>query len=96
MLNFEAKAGPDNSTVFFDATVWGGLLAHSGVRYLQGVEEDDGGTEGDDQGGESTVFDFVQEFCEQPANELVEHAALGHLGFGKFRSRPDAWEKIWT
>lgn len=84
------------TAVFLDATEWGELLALSGCRYLQGVENEDGNISGNDQCGQATVFCFVQRFHSTPTKEPVRQLGVTNLGFGQYRDRPDAWQQIWT
>ncbi len=95
VIHFGAKAEAGR-TVFIDATEWGEVLAISGHDYLQGVEDVDGGLVGHDRCCQATVFCFAQELH---ADEVVEPDRPVHadrLGYGAYRDRPDAWEKIWT
>ena len=82
--------------VFVDATEWGEILALSGADYLQGAEEEEGETGGNDTCGQSTVYCFIQEI--QP--EVVEHQSAtsqaSSFGFGDYRDRDNAWDLIWT
>jgi hypothetical protein len=97
VLRFEAgKRTPGRSTVFIDATEWGEVLALSGRRYLQGVEDEDGSLEGRDTCGQATVYCFAQQLHAEPVNEPDRPVAATELGYGAYRDKPDAWEKIWT
>ena len=91
-IRFEAKAG----TVFLDATEWGEVLALSGHPYLQGAEDADGSLEGSDRCGQATVYCFAQEIHAEPVGEPDREVAAEELGYGAYRDKPDAWEKIWT
>lgn len=82
--------------VFIDATEWGEVLALADAPYLLGIEPSDGGPQGDDTCGQATVFCFVQAFLEQPADEAKPNAPMENLGFGMYRDREDAWERVWT
>jgi hypothetical protein len=82
--------------VFVDATEWGEILALSGAPYLQGIENRDGGTTGNDACGQATVFCFVQRFHDSFVEEPPQRHDAPNLGFGQYRDRPDAWRKIWT
>jgi len=96
-LVFEAADSPDGrAPVFVDATEWGELLALADAPYLQGVESEDGGMAGDDTCGQATVYCFVEEFCEAPADEKTDDFGIDDLGYGQYRDQPDAWQKIWT
>jgi hypothetical protein len=96
VVEFASQNRGEQRTVFIDATEWGEVLALSGVPYLQGTENEDGGLQGDDTCGQATVFCLVQEFREQQADETTPDFKLDDLGFGSYRDQPDAWEKIWT
>lgn len=96
MLRFVATDAPGRLTIFVDATEWGELLVLSGAPYLQGVEDRDGGTDGNDTCGQATVFCFVQQLHAKPVDEPARDLAVTHLGFGQYRDVPDAWQKIWT
>jgi hypothetical protein len=87
---------PRRGTVFIDATEWGEILALSRAPYLQGVEDADGALTGNDACGQATVFCFVQELRDEPIAERITSQNVSNLGFGQYRDRPDAWEKIWT
>lgn len=93
-LRFQTR--PDAATVFIDATEWGELLALSGHPYLQGAEEADGSLEGLDTCGQATVFCFAQELHAGPVGEPDRPVVATELGYGPYRDRPDAWQKIWT
>lgn len=94
VLRFEAPKGRD--VVFIDATEWGELLVLAGSPYLQGVEFEDGGREGDDRCGQSTVFDFVQRLNAGPVDEPPGPEGVGGFGFDEFHDQSDAWNRIWT
>lgn len=94
VIRFEAPAGRD--VVFLDATEWGEVLVLAGAPYLQGVEFQDGGTEGDDRCGQSTVFDFVQRYAAEPADEPAGPEGVPGLGFSESGDRSKVWNKIWT
>lgn len=95
-LRFTSIDQPGKSSVFIDATEWGELLALSGAPYLQGVEDHDGGTNGNDRCGQATVFCFVEELNAEAVDEPPRGVSAPGLGFGQYRDMPDAWEKIWT
>jgi len=92
-LRFAAAAG---GTVFIDGTEWGEVLALSGHPYLQGAEDADGSLEGADRCGQATVFTFAQQIHAEPVNEPDRRVQATELGYGPYREKPDAWEKIWT
>jgi hypothetical protein len=94
VLQFVAK--PKGTTVFLDATDWGEVLALSGASYLQGVEAVDGGRDGDDSCGQTTVFGFVERIEPRPVAEPPNTYGADRLGFGQYREMPDAWARIWT
>ena len=96
IVKFAAQNRRGRSTVFIDATEWGEVLALSEAPYLQGVETEDGGVQGNDRCGQATVFCFVQEYGEQPADEISRDLDVEQLGFGQYRDKPNAWEQIWT
>jgi hypothetical protein len=83
-------------TVFIDATEWGELLVLSGAPYLQGIDASEGGGQGDDTCGQSTVFDFVERINPGPVDEPLGPRDVEGLGFGDYSGRPDAWDRIWT
>ena len=91
------EASPtDGTTIFIDATEWGEVLALTDAPYLIGVESSDGGTQGDDTCGQATVYCFVERFHREPAADPAPPAHAERLGYGSYRERDDAWEKIWT
>lgn len=94
VLRFEAPEGRD--VVFIDATEWGEVLVLADAPYLQGVEAEDGGLEGDDRCGQSTVFDFVQRFAAEPADEPAGPEGVSGFGYDEFQGKAEAWNKIWT
>ena len=95
VLQFRSRtSGP--KTVFIDATEWGELLALSGLPYLQGVEEADGSLDCRDTCGQATVYCFAQQLHAEPVNEPDRVVSATELGYGAYRDKPDAWEKIWT
>ena len=96
ILRFAGANRAGRKTVFIDATEWGEILALSGVPYLQGMEDSDGGLQGKDTCGQATVFCLVEEFLAEPRREAKRATAVEHLGFGEYRDRSDAWQKIWT
>ncbi|BBO33875.1 FAD-dependent oxidoreductase [Lacipirellula parvula] len=96
VLKFAAAPGAKRSPVFIEATEWGEVLALADAPYLQGVESTDGGLEGDDRGGQATVYCFVEEFLENPADEPKANVPLDRMGFATYEGRDDAWEKVWT
>ncbi len=91
-------AGRTNAgSVFVDATEWGELLALSGALYLQGVDTTDGGRQGNERCGQSTVFDFVQELHDGPVDDPAPPVNPDDtMGFGDYAERPDAWSLVWT
>lgn len=82
--------------VFVDATEWGELMALADAPMLQGVETTDGGVDGDDTLGQSTVYGFVQRVHETPVADHPAAPDVGNLGLGAYHDREDAWQKIWT
>ena len=96
VLRFAATEIPGRSTVFLDATEWGEVLALSGFAYLQGVDRIDGGREGDDACGQAITVGIVERIDPAPTGEPPGPADVPGLGFGMYRDRPDAWERIWT
>jgi hypothetical protein len=94
VLRFAAPEG--RTVVFIDATEWGELLVLSGAPYLQGVDATEGGREGDDRCGQSTVFDFVERLNPAPVEEPTGPGGVTGLGFGDYQGRDDAWAQIWT
>ncbi len=95
-LRFGADAGTGRGPVFLDATEWGELLVLADLPYLQGVEDVDGGREGDDRCGQAIVVDIVERIVAEPVDEPPGPPGVGHLGFGLYAKFPDAWERIWT
>lgn len=93
-LRFEAPKGRD--VIFIDATEWGEVLVLAGAPYLQGVEAADGGPQGDDRCGQSTVYDFVQRYAVEPADEPAGPEGVSGFGYDEFQGKAEAWEKIWT
>jgi hypothetical protein len=96
ILTFKASDRPGHRGVFLEATEWGEVLALADAPYLQGVEAVDGGREGVDTCGQATVIDFVERLNPAPVDEPPGPRDVGHLGFGMYQGRPDAWEKVWT
>ncbi|HEX6963864.1 MAG TPA: FAD-dependent oxidoreductase [Lacipirellula sp.] len=96
LLRFQAKEDSPLSTVFIDATEWGELLVLSGAPYLQGVEPEDGSLKSNDRCGQSTVFAVVQELHAHDVDEPDVAEPVEGLGFGDYRDRDDAWQRIWT
>ncbi len=94
VLRFGSKEG--RNVVFIDATEWGELLVLAGAPYLQGVETVDGGREGDDRSGQSTVFDFVERLNSAPVDEPPGPKDVDGFGFDDYTGRRDAWDQIWT
>jgi hypothetical protein len=96
MLRLEAPKG--RRVVFIDATEWGEVLALAGAPYLQGVEAADGGPQGDDRCGQSTVFDFVQRFAAEPADEPPGPEGVSGFGYDQAQAQEgaEAWNHIWT
>jgi hypothetical protein len=96
MLRFGADVGAKRPPVFIEATEWGEILALADAPYLQGVEATDGGLEGDDRTGQATVYCFVEEFLENPADEPKSNVPLDRMGFATYEGRSDAWSQVWT
>lgn len=96
VLRFGAAPGAKRAPVFIEATEWGEVLALADAPYLQGVESTDGGPEGDDRTGQATVYCFVEEFLENPADEPKANVPLDRMGFATYEGRPDAWNQVWT
>lgn len=97
ILTIRARdASHPGRTVFIDATEWGELLVLSGAPYLQGVDASEGGGQGDDTCGQSTVFCLVERINAAPVEEAAGPRDVEGLGFGDDTGRPDAWERIWT
>ena len=96
VLRFGSTAGSKKAPVFIEATEWGEILALTDAPYLQGVETADGGLEGNDRCGQATVYCFVEEFLENPADEPKANVPLDKMGFATYEGRPDAWEQVWT
>ena len=94
MLSSGQKDG--GGTIFIDATEWGEVLALVGSRYLQGVENVDGGVDGNDRCGQATVFGLVEKINAGPVDEPPSPKGPDDLGFGDYSSKPDAWALIWT
>lgn len=91
------QASNETATVFIDATEWGEVLALSDAPYLIGAETTDGGSESIETCGQATVFCFVERLHEGPADDPAPPGASAPgLGFGSYRHRDDAWEKVWT
>ena len=93
-LRFEAPKG--RNVVFIDATEWGEALVLAGAPYLQGVEFEDGGREGDDRCGQATVFDFVQRYNAEPSDEPAGPEDVDGFGFMASKDQKDPWNHIWT
>jgi hypothetical protein len=96
LLRFGSATDAARHPVFIEATEWGEVLALADAPYLQGVESTDGGLEGDDRCGQATVYCFVEEFLENPADEPKSTAPLDRMGFATYEGRPDAWNQVWT
>lgn len=96
VLTFAAGDRPGRSTIFLDATEWGEVLVLADAPYLQGVEAADGGREGDDSCGQATVFDIVERINAGPREEPPGPEGVENLGFGNYKDKPDAWDRIWT
>ena len=86
----------NGSTVFIDATEWGEVLALSGADFLQGVEDVDGQLKGDSTCGQATVYCFVQEILAEPVKQTEHNSQVSGLGYGDYREKENAWERIWT
>lgn len=82
--------------IFIDATEWGEVLALSGAPYLQGAEASEDSLVSDDRLGQATVFDFVQRMHAEPVADHPKIEPVDGLGFGAYRDRDEAWQKIWT
>lgn len=93
-LRFEAPT--DRNVVFIDATEWGEALVLAGAPYLQGVEFEDGGLEGDDRCGQATVCDFVQRYDPEPSDEPAGPQDVGGFGLDLQEGEQDPWNLIWT
>ncbi len=91
---FINKSG--SSTVFVDATEWGELLALSGTDYLQGVEQVEGETGGNDTCGQSTVYCFVQRIRSAASAQGRAVPQADRLGYGDYQDKENPWELIWT
>jgi hypothetical protein len=89
------RAG-DKPCVFLDGSEWGEVLALADAPYLQGVETEDGGRDGDDTCGQATVFCFVQKLHAEPQPDHPKLDRGDRMGFGAYRDRDDAWQRIWT
>lgn len=96
VLVFPISEEGGRRTVFVDATEWGEVLALADAPYLIGFEATDGGLEGDDTCGQATVFGFAQRIAAEPIDEPKSHASgVEKLGYGSYKSKPDAWDLIW-
>jgi FAD dependent oxidoreductase len=95
-LTFVADPRPGHETIFLDATEWGEVLVLAEAPYLQGVEDVDGGREGNDTCGQATVIDIVERLHAQPTEEPPGPVGVDKLGFGNYKKFPDAWDRIWT
>ena len=97
-LVFPINEAGGRRTVFMDATEWGEVLALSEAPYLIGFESKDGGLEGDETCGQATVFGFAERLDRvvtvEPTSK-VELSKVEGLGFGGYKSKPDAWDQIW-
>ena len=93
-LRFEAPKR--RNVVFIDATEWGEALVLAGAPYLQGVEFEDGGLEGDDRCGQATVCDFVQRYDAEPSDEPAGPQDVGGFGLDDQEGKQDAWNLVWT
>lgn len=82
--------------VFLDATEWGEVLALADAPYLQGPEPNEDSLEGNDQIGQATVYGFVQRMHAEPVADHPKISPVEGLGFGGYRNRDDAWQKVWT
>ena len=94
IIRFVGRGG--RNVVFIDATEWGEVLVLADAPYLQGVETVDGGREGNDLCGQSTVFDLVERLNAGPIVEPEGPKDVPALGFGDYTDRADAWSQIWT
>ena len=93
---FTKKVLRFEGAIFVDATEWGEVLALSGAPMVQGVEYVDGETDADDTCGQSITFGFVQRMHAEPQDDHPKLPKDSALGFGAYRNREDAWQKIWT
>ncbi|WP_197527712.1 FAD-dependent oxidoreductase [Posidoniimonas polymericola] len=94
VLTFDSQA--DRGTIFIDATEWGELLALSGASYLIGADNADSPNSSGGVCGQAITYGFVMRFNESPQADHPAYARAPNLGFGSYRDRPDAWEKVWT
>jgi hypothetical protein len=96
VLTFEGETKPGHTTIFMDATEWGEVLALADAPYLQGVETNDGGRDGNDTCGQATVFDIAERLNAEPVEEPPGPTGVKNLGFGNYKRFGDAWDRIWT
>lgn len=94
VLQFTGRDG--QAPVFIDATEWGELLVLARAPYLQGVEASEQSTESNDRCGQATTFGFVQRYHAEPVSERERYPLVPGLGFGSYREKPNAWERVWT
>lgn len=83
-------------TVFIEATEWGEVLALSGADYLQGTENEEGGTTGDDLCGQSTVYCLIQKLNTDKVPQSAPRGDASRLGLGDYEEKENAWQLIWT
>lgn len=97
---FEKETLHFSGAVFIDATEWGEVLALADAPYLIGVDHHDGATTGNEECGQSIVFDFVQAILSEPSEETTTVDTNvpddGTYSYGDYTGRDDAWEQIWT
>ena len=96
VIVIKSKNDDPSQTIFLDATEWGEILALADAPYLQGVEATDGGLDSLDTLGQATVFGFVERIEPTPVTEPDGPKDIPGLGLGAYRSKPDAWARIWT
>lgn len=82
--------------LFVDATEWGELLALADAPYLQGAEPSEDSLDAEDRHGQAMVFGFVQRMHAEPVDDHPAIEPVSGLGYGPYRDRDDAWQKIWT
>lgn len=82
--------------VFLDATEWGELLALADAPYLQGPEPNEQSLSGNDRTGQAIVYGFAERMHADPVTDHPTIEPVEALGFGGYRDRPDAWQKVWT
>ncbi|TWT35641.1 tricarballylate dehydrogenase [Posidoniimonas corsicana] len=90
------SAGADRQTVFIDATEWGEVLALSGASYLIGAEDPEKPLAGSSACGQAITFGFVMRYHSSAQEKHPVYPTAPNLGFGSYRDRADAWDKVWT